>query len=84
VALADEYGADSVGVLLSGANVDGSVGLAAIRKAGGSTFVQSMETALFATMPASAAVSADYQLGPGATGRTLMKLLLGREGNPQN
>ncbi|MDF3068539.1 MAG: histidine kinase [Polyangiaceae bacterium] len=73
--LALEYGADSVGVVLSGANRNGTAGLAAIRAAGGSTFVQSAETARFALMPESASVSADHQLDPGAIGRALMTLL---------
>ena len=76
-ALAQEYGKRSVGVVLSGANIDGTAGLAAIRSAGGRTFVQSTETALFANMPANAAVSADHQLDPGAIGRTLMHFIRG-------
>jgi two-component system, chemotaxis family, CheB/CheR fusion protein len=77
--LAKEYGAQSIGVVLSGANRDGAAGLAVIRSAGGTTFVQSAETALFAYMPGSAARSADYQLDPGALGRTLMSLLIHRK-----
>jgi two-component system, chemotaxis family, CheB/CheR fusion protein len=79
MSLAKEYGARSVGVVLSGANSDGAAGLAAIRHAGGSTFVQSTETALFAYMPESAASFADHQLDPGAIGRTLMTVLTQRE-----
>jgi two-component system, chemotaxis family, CheB/CheR fusion protein len=79
--LATAYGPRAVGVVLSGANDDGTVGLAAIRKAGGSTFVQSQGTALFAQMPMSASPSADFQLDPGALGRRLMTLLIGRELN---
>lgn len=78
-ALAQEYGAQSVGVLLSGANMDGAAGLAAIQRAGGSTFAQSTETALFPCMPESAALSADHRLDPGAIGRTLMTEILQRE-----
>jgi two-component system, chemotaxis family, CheB/CheR fusion protein len=77
--LAGEYGARAVGVVLSGANSDGAAGLAAIRKAGGSTFVQSAETALFSWMPGSAAISADFQLDPVALGRRLMTLLASRD-----
>ncbi len=65
---------------LAGANRDGTAGLAAIHDGGGTTFVQSPETALFAQMPASAAASADFQLDPYILGRHLMLLLdeLGR------
>jgi two-component system CheB/CheR fusion protein len=73
--LAHAYGSHAVGVVLSGANNDGTAGLAAIRAAGGSTFVQSAETALFSQMPKSAAAVADYQLDPGELGRRLMSLL---------
>lgn len=77
--MADEYGAQSVGVVLSGANHDGAAGLAAIREAGGSSFVQSKETSLFAQMPMHAAPSADFQLDPYALGRRLMALLSARQ-----
>jgi two-component system chemotaxis response regulator CheB len=44
----------ALGVLLSGANDDGTRGLAAIRAAGGASWVQAPETALAETMPAHA------------------------------
>lgn len=77
--LAREYGPNAIGVVLSGASEDGTAGLAAIREAGGSTFVQSAETALFAHMPQSAAPAADFQLDPGALGRRLMTLLVNKK-----
>lgn len=45
---------DSVGVLLSGAGIDGATGLEEIKKAGGITIVQSPEEAEFDVMPRAA------------------------------
>lgn len=45
------YGPRLTGVLLSGANADGTNGLLAIRKAGGRALVQKPETARIDTMP---------------------------------
>lgn len=73
--LALSYGSRAVGVVLSGAGYDGTAGLAAIHRGGGTTFVQSSETALFAHMPGSASPSADFQLAPHTLGQRLMLLL---------
>jgi len=48
---ADVYGSATVGILLSGANADGTRGLNAIKQAGGLTAAQLPETALAAFMP---------------------------------
>jgi two-component system, chemotaxis family, protein-glutamate methylesterase/glutaminase len=48
---ADVYGPALVGILLSGANADGTNGLSAISRAGGITVVQSPKTAQVAFMP---------------------------------
>jgi two-component system chemotaxis response regulator CheB len=48
---ADAYGAALAGLLLTGANEDGARGLARIKKAGGTTLVQSPDTASVRTMP---------------------------------
>ncbi len=45
------YGRDLLGILLTGANNDGALGLKAIRQAGGRTWVQTPATALVSTMP---------------------------------
>lgn len=62
----EAYGEASVGVILSGTGTDGTLGLAAIRRAGGLTFVQDPETAGYDGMPRSAldAGVADAALSP--------------------
>jgi two-component system, chemotaxis family, protein-glutamate methylesterase/glutaminase len=54
VSAADTYGAKSVGVVLTGANADGSRGLKRIFDRGGKAFVQSPATAESPTMPTAA------------------------------
>jgi len=51
---ADAYLDRLVGVILTGANDDGAAGLAAVKKKGGLTIVQSPETAEIDTMPKAA------------------------------
>ena len=48
---ADVYGPALVGILLSGANADGTAGLKAIKKSGGVAVVQQPDTALVGFMP---------------------------------
>jgi two-component system chemotaxis response regulator CheB len=45
------YGAQTIGILLSGGNADGVQGLKSIKKAGGICIVQNPETALVSFMP---------------------------------
>ncbi|SMQ64496.1 PAS domain S-box-containing protein [Altererythrobacter xiamenensis] len=52
--LADAAGPQSAGVVLSGTGTDGTLGLRAIKGAGGVTFAQSPETALYDGMPRAA------------------------------
>jgi two-component system chemotaxis response regulator CheB len=49
--LADISGANAVGVLLSGAGVDGVAGLLQLRKAGARTFVESQSTSILSDLP---------------------------------
>lgn len=56
---ADIYGPSLVGVLLSGANSDGTQGLAAIKKAGGIIIAQKPESAKVAYMPQQAILNTD-------------------------
>jgi len=51
------YGPALLGVVLTGANADGAAGLAAIRAAGGSCWVQKPETAVAQAMPRAALAS---------------------------
>jgi two-component system chemotaxis response regulator CheB len=51
---AEAYGADLMGVVLSGANADGAAGLKAIADRGGITVVQSLESSEMIAMPAAA------------------------------
>jgi two-component system chemotaxis response regulator CheB len=49
--VADSYGEDAVGVILTGASDDGAAGLARVRQRGGVTVVQEPATAERRTMP---------------------------------
>lgn len=75
-ALAAEMGRLSIGVVLSGAGSDGTLGLRAIKEEGGVTFVQEPATASQPSMPQSAidAGCADFCLGPADIGDELMRL----------
>ncbi len=52
--LAEDQGPYAIGMILSGAGSDGTVGLRAVKEHGGMTIAQSAETAKFAGMPKSA------------------------------
>jgi two-component system chemotaxis response regulator CheB len=73
---ADVYGQRLIGIILTGANNDGSQGLKKIKEAGGLTIVQSPETSEVAEMPeaAIAAVKPDYVLPLENIGPFLRKL----------
>ena len=59
---ADAYGADTVGVVLTGANADGAEGLAAVRRAGGLAIAQDPATAERSAMPQAAIDAAQPQV----------------------
>jgi two-component system CheB/CheR fusion protein len=73
--LADEYQTQAIGVVLSGAGIDGTRGLATIKEYGGITFAQSPGTASYPAMPQNAinAKVVDFELPPG----DMVKSLLG-------
>lgn len=60
--LAEDQGHSAIGVVLSGTGTDGTLGLKAIRAAGGFTFCQEPSTAKYDGMPRSACGAADYCL----------------------
>ena len=69
VSAADTYGDRSVGVVLTGANDDGSRGLKRISDRGGLAFIQSPDTAESATMPEAA-----IRVVPGARVLTIKEI----------
>ena len=64
--LAADRGARAIGVVLSGTASDGTLGLQAVKAAGGITFAQERQSAKFDSMPASAIAAGvvDYVLPP--------------------
>ncbi|MNJ97989.1 Chemotaxis response regulator protein-glutamate methylesterase [compost metagenome] len=62
--VAEVYGSSLIAILLSGANADGTNGLLAVKKAGGTTIVQNPDTAQMPFMPQNAItyVNPDYIL----------------------
>jgi two-component system CheB/CheR fusion protein len=62
--LAEDQGDNAIGVILSGSGSDGTLGLTAIKEAGGLTFAQAPESSAFDSMPRSAAAtgSVDFVL----------------------
>jgi two-component system, chemotaxis family, protein-glutamate methylesterase/glutaminase len=74
--VADVYGAQVVGVLLSGATSDGAAGLASIKAAGGFVLCQDPATAEQPTMPRAALkrTTVDWIGSPGAIGLKLSEL----------
>jgi two-component system chemotaxis response regulator CheB len=76
----DVYGANLIGVLLSGASDDGAAGLQEIHAAGGMTIVQSPLSAEVAIMPAAALALFEptYIWSPNEIASGLSQLLSGR------
>jgi two-component system CheB/CheR fusion protein len=72
--LAEDRKGTAIGVVLSGNDADGAIGLQAIHDAGGATFAQSPESAKFKVMPRAAAVAADFVLPPGAIAERLVDI----------
>jgi two-component system, chemotaxis family, CheB/CheR fusion protein len=74
--LAEDQTSNAVGVILSGTASDGTLGLAAIKNAGGITFVQDFESAKYDGMPHSAVEAgvADYVLPPARIAQELVRI----------
>jgi two-component system CheB/CheR fusion protein len=72
-ALAEDRGSKALGVVLSGTASDGTLGLQAIKAAGGICFAQEMKTAKFDGMPGSAIAAGvvDFVLPPAGIARQL-------------
>lgn len=76
---ADVYGPSLIGVLMTGANHDGALGLQRIKQYGGVTLVEDPATAKFPEMPRSAlaCTEIDYVLPLDALGEVLFTLAAG-------
>jgi two-component system, chemotaxis family, CheB/CheR fusion protein len=74
--LARERGVGAVGVVLSGADSDGSIGIQAIKNAGGITFAQTPDTAGVPSMPQNAIETGcvDFVLPPRLIANELVRL----------
>jgi two-component system CheB/CheR fusion protein len=74
--LAEESGSRAIGVILSGAASDGTLGLKAIKAEGGITFAQDERTAKYDSMPRSAIAAGcvDFVLPPEDIGRELARI----------
>lgn len=74
--LADAIGSAAVGVVLSGTASDGTLGLKAIKAAGGMTFAQDEDTAQYFGMPGNAIASGavDFVLPPAEIARELSRI----------
>ena len=72
--LAEDRGELAIGIALSGTGSDGTLGVRAIKEAGGTVMVQDEESARFSGMPDSAAATglADYVLPPAEMARELL------------
>ncbi|MEZ6060844.1 MAG: chemotaxis protein CheB [Planctomycetaceae bacterium] len=80
--LAQSFGSRAVGVVLSGTGNDGSAGIRELRQCGGTTVVQSPETAQFNGMPSNAIAThcVDLVLPPEEISRFLNRFPVHREG----
>jgi two-component system chemotaxis response regulator CheB len=78
------YGPRAIGIVLSGANVDGARGLQAIRRAGGTTIVLAPEDARVSRMPRAAIGQdgIDFVVGLDAIAPLLRRLVEGRSDTP--
>jgi two-component system CheB/CheR fusion protein len=74
--LADDQESGAIGILLSGSSSDGSLGMAAIKAAGGLTIAQEEHSAKYGSMPHSAIAAgvADFVLTPEQIARELVRL----------
>jgi len=73
-----EQGPNGIGIILSGCGSDGARGIQAIKQAGGITFAQDENSALFFGMPNTAIQTGrvDFVLAPGRIARELLRISL--------
>jgi two-component system CheB/CheR fusion protein len=83
--LAASRGSKALGVVLSGTATDGTLGLQAIKAAGGVTFAQEKATAKFDAMPGSAITAgvADFVLPPAGIARQLTAIARDSDVRPE-
>lgn len=74
--LALDRGDRAIAIVLSGSNEDGTIGLGAVKSAGGITFCQDLASAEFSVMPQSAIASGtvDFVLSPSEIAAELVKI----------
>ena len=82
--LAEDQGSSAIGIILSGTGTDGTLGLRAIKEAGGISFVQNPFSAKYDGMPRSALSSgfADFCLTPKEIGEELARIAHQRRARP--
>jgi len=75
ISLANDFGSQSIGVVLSGSGSDGTAGVESLRREGGLVLAQSEESAKFTSMPNSAAATGfvDLVLHPEEMPSALMR-----------
>ena len=85
VSLAQEYGNNAIGVILSGGGSDRALGIRAIRRAGGTTFAQYPGSARFPNMPISAIDTGcvDFVLRPNEIAHELTRMSRHKEEPPR-
>lgn len=76
--IAQEYGENAIGIILSGTGTDGTQGLTSIKTSGGITFAQIPKTAKYDGMPNSAidSGSVDYEIVPEQFGDIIKRYLM--------
>jgi two-component system chemotaxis response regulator CheB len=82
---AETYGSHAAGIVLSGVLDDGTAGLLAIKRAGGATFVQDPQEALYPGMPQSAIeyVQPDHVAPAAELGRLLASIATAPRGKEE-
>jgi hypothetical protein len=85
ISLAQEFGTNAIGVILSGGGTDGGLGVRAIKHAGGLTFAQYPGSARFPNIPINAIDSGcvDFVLRPNEIAHELARVSRQKERTPR-